>query len=520
MRLPALSLKYKFIITLVCFTVLLTVTFGFIVNDRLSQELWKQFYSRGEDLVNTLASRINADPNMSTVKLLTENQTIKENLNFLGQYLFQGELVYSQFVYNGVDLTQNPGKVDVALLMKEPVSEPFLRRPFRLASGQLIWDFKRALRCGSGLEQTGQDVQLCNEPSYLRVGLSPVRVTRELRKAMALFVLVAAVFILVGVLVAFILYKWVLGPVEVLTSSVKQFRRDRFARAQVHSGDELETLADEFNKMVDTISEHEGHLEHVNQELHRANQVKSEFLAIMGHELKTPLHAISGFSQLLLQGVDGPLTDGQHQDIEAILGSGKHLLELIDNILRFSKLEAGEEPLHLETLYTNALVREALQSVESLVRHRGLSLSDQSQPLAVQADATKLKQILINLLSNAIKYTPSGSITVRTFVAHESVVFAVADTGPGIDAEDAKRVFDPFTQLDGSDTRASSGIGLGLAIVKKYVEMHRGRVWLEPNPGGGTVFSFSLPAVQPTLLTPERATPNGHRAAFLEEERR
>lgn len=519
MRLRSLSLKYKFIITLVCFTALLAVTFGFIVTDRLSQELWKQFKSQGKDLVDTLTSIIN--PELSTLELLRGNQDVTELLGLLKQHLLQGEYVYFQVVINGQQLyLAQIGGIDPGVFLVEPVPRPFETRPVNLPSGERVIDFKSQLHCGGSLEQPSEDVLLCARPTYVRLGLSPLQVSQELNKAVLLFTMVSATFILVGVLVAFVLYKWVLGPVEVLTSSVKQFGHDRFARAHVHSGDELETLAFEFNTMASTLAEHENHLERVNQELSRANQVKSEFLAIMGHELKTPLHAIRGFSQLLLQGVDGPLTDDQSQDLEAIFSSGNHLLELIDNILRFSKLEAGEEPLHLERVLANEVVGEALQNVESLARNRDLTLQNDTPALPVQADATKLKQILINLLSNAIKYAPSGTITVGACHLEEGVRFSVADTGPGIDPKDAEKVFEPFTQLDGSNTRESSGIGLGLAIVKKYVEMHEGQVWFEPNPAGGTIFRFSLPDTK-TLITPDnRVSTNGRRAVSTHKEGR
>jgi signal transduction histidine kinase len=452
-------------------------------------------------LVKTLSSNI--DPELDTLELLVEQQTIREYVNVMNQYLFQGEFVYIQLVRDDQQIwLETDLEIDAAYFLIEPVESPMAVKSLDLPQGSVV-DFKRQLqfRCGPRLEQPTLPVEWCNGASYVRIGLDPFQVSQELQQAVLLLGLVSAGFILVGLVVAFILYKWVLGPVDVLTDSVKQFRRDRFARAHVHSGDELEALADEFNKMASTIARHEHHLERINTELYKANQVKSEFLAVMGHELKTPLHAIRGFSQLLLQGVDGSLSGEQAKDIEAILSSGNHLLELIDNILRFSKLEAGEEPLHVEPLYADEVVAEAVQSVDSLVRNRRLDLRDETPHVAVQADQTKLKQILINLISNAIKYTPQGTITVGAAPQNGgarggAVRFWVADTGPGIAADDAHRVFEPFTQLDGSNTRESSGIGLGLAIVKKYIEMHRGRVWHEPNPGGGTVFYFSLPAVQ------------------------
>lgn len=516
--LRTLSLKYKFNIIIVCFTILLTVTFGFIVTDRLSQELWNQFDDRGLDVMKTLQSQIeetlqDQDPNstgtLNRVSFIFDiTAELRNSLALLSDNLLQGELLYFQMVYEGSDIYRtNPQGLDSSLFLTEPIFKPFERRTLSLPDGGRVVDFKQQLKCGT-LEDLGQNA-FC-DASYLRLGLSPVQVTKELQRAGLLFLGVSAVFIIIGLLVAFVLYKWVLGPVDVLTKSVKQFRRDRFARANVRSGDELETLATEFNKMATTISQHEGHLERVNDELQKANQVKSEFLAVMGHELKTPLHAIRGFSQLLLQGVDGPVTDEQRQDLNAILSSGNHLLVLIDNILRFSKLESGEEPLHLEQIDVQEMSNEAIKTVESLVRNSDLEIINETEALMVEADATKLKQILINLLSNAIKYAPSGTVKVLAEPVQSGermdVRFGVSDTGPGIDPGETDKVFEPFRQLDGSTTRESSGIGLGLAIVKKYIEMHNGQVWFEPNPEGGTIFYFTLPMAQ----LEEPVTVNGH----------
>ncbi len=514
--LRTLSLKYKFTIIIVCFTVLLTVTFGVIVSDRLSQELWNQFDARGKDVLEALSTRfqqnleerldVEDDRAIATLALASD---VRKTVEEIRETFLQNELIYAQVVYENQSLfTYNPD-TDNSFFLIEPFNKVYEKRDLTLPNSERVVDFKQSFSCAS-IEQMSDDV-LCGT-NYLRLGLSPNQVTQELQRALFLFILISMAFIAVGLVVAFILYKWVLGPVDVLTKSVKQFRRDRFARANVRSGDELETLAYEFNKMASTISQHEGHLEQVNDQLYKANQVKSEFLAVMGHELKTPLHAIRGFSQLLLQGVDGPITGEQRHDLRAILSSGDHLLVLIDNILRFSKLESGEEPLHLERIDARQMAHDAIKTVESLVRNSDLELLNEAESLTVEADATKLKQILINLLSNAIKYAPSGTVKLLAQSWSEDdrtmVRFGVSDTGPGIDPRETDKVFEPFRQLDGSTTRESSGIGLGLAIVKKYIEMHDGKVWFEPNPEGGTIFYFTLPLAQ--QHTPELVNGRAH----------
>ncbi len=519
MRLRSLSLKYKFIILLVGFAVLLSVSFGWVTRDRLEQELWNQFYGQGKDWANSLGAKVEegGSGRGDTGSLVSENpleviSKLREVLEIMTQNSLQ-KYAYFQLVVGGNKLwTQNIADLNETYLLLESMpTSAFEIRTLDVPGEMEIVDFKRPLPCGPSLEQPDAEASVCHGVSYLRLGLYPTQVKQELQQATLIIGLMTAGFIATGILVAFLLYKLVLGPVDVLTASVKSFRHDRYVRAYIRSGDELQTLGDEFNKMAATISDYEGHLERINQQLYSANQVKSEFLAIMGHELKTPLHAIRGFSQLLLQNVEGPLTGEQRQDVEAILGSGNHLLELIDNILRFSKLEAGEETLHIETAYADQLVLEAMNSVSSLVRGKGLALVNQTPAIPVQTDATKLKQILINLLSNAIKYTPSGTITVGAEPLEGEVRFSVADTGLGIAPEDAERVFEPFTQLDSSNTRESAGIGLGLAIVKKYVEMHGGRVWFEGVQGEGSVFHFTLPD-QPVAPSENGASENGARA--------
>jgi signal transduction histidine kinase len=314
-------------------------------------------------------------------------------------------------------------------------------------------------------------------------------VRRELLKISGL----SALYILLGLAIAFWLYKSILGPIEVLIQSVKRFKRDRHARAHVTSRDELQALAEEFNRMADSIQERDERLERINQQLRKANRVKSEFLAVMGHELKTPLHAIRGYSQLLLEEIDGPLTPAQREDIENILKSGDHLRALIDNILQFSKLEAGEETIHPSEIEVAHLLEEALQNVKVLAREKGIEVHTEANGLTVRADETKLKQVLINLLSNALKYTPQGRVEVIAERGDGEVVFTVRDTGIGIPEEHREVIFEPFTQIDSSSTRQWVGIGLGLSIVKRYVEMHGGRIWVESEVGQGSAFHFTIP---------------------------
>jgi signal transduction histidine kinase len=273
---------------------------------------------------------------------------------------------------------------------------------------------------------------------------------------------------------------------EQLALSVRAFGRGDFrARAKLRTHQELEALAHEFNRMADSIVQ-------MKEELERSSRAKSEFLTIMGHELRTPLNALLGHAQLLGEQLEGTLNTAQRERLAAILRAGEHLSELLENVLRFAKLEMGQERLVREPCDVTTVVQEALSSVQALAAQKGIELRFQPiESVQIRADRTKLRQILINLLINGIKYTDRGFVEVRVERYDSAVRFTVRDSGRGIAPEDQSQLFQPFTQL--SRTRSSEGLGLGLAIVKRYVEMHGGQVWVESQVGQGSAFSFTIP---------------------------
>ncbi|HED03915.1 MAG TPA: HAMP domain-containing histidine kinase [Candidatus Fraserbacteria bacterium] len=499
-RWPKLSLRYKFILTIVLFAVVLAVSFGFIAAKRLQSELEQQVLQRGYQISSNIVNKI-------TISSLTSAQGLQGALRLYAALIptdVGGEVLFIQIVSNGHQATIPAPLYNYLHLKPENMRYTQEVSRLRLPEGMPkpyqantpYFDLKVAVS-GPGIRftwQPGRPFRLERvPPAYVRVGLSLAYVERVVRRELLQIAGLSALYILLGLLIAFWLYKGILGPIEVLTQAVKRFKREQTVRAEVHSGDELQTLAEEFNRMADTIAERDSRLEKINRELRQANRIKSEFLAVMGHELKTPLHAIRGYSQLLLEGVDGPLTAGQREDLASITASSDHLRELIDNILRFSKIESGSERLHPEKLEVRAVITEAIQSVKSLARAKGITIETTAPGLRLQADETKLKQILINLLANAIKYTPAGQVRISAEREGDGVRFAVSDSGIGIAPEHLGKIFEPFTQIDSSSTREWSGIGLGLAVVKKYVEMHGGQIWVKSQPGRGSVFSFSLP---------------------------
>ena len=232
-----------------------------------------------------------------------------------------------------------------------------------------------------------------------------------------------------------------------------------------------------------------------NAQLMQASRLKSQFLASMSHELRTPLNSIIGFSKVLLNRLDGDLTERQETYIRSVHNSGAHLLQLINGILDFSRIEAGKLEMMPEELDLHDVIDECIESSVPLARGKPLKI-EKSVPLelpGVVADRTKVKQILLNLLSNAIKFTTEGRILVSVGAEPDVVHLSVADTGIGIRNEDLARLFEPFQQLDHPVARGAGGTGLGLAISKKFVELHGGRIWAESRENQGSTFHFTLP---------------------------
>ncbi|MBI4627295.1 MAG: GAF domain-containing protein, partial [Candidatus Rokubacteria bacterium] len=218
-----------------------------------------------------------------------------------------------------------------------------------------------------------------------------------------------------------------------------------------------------------------------NAQLMQASRLKSQFLASMSHELRTPLNSIIGFSKVLLNRLDGDLTERQEVYIRSVHNSGTHLLQLINGILDFSRIEAGKLEMMPEDLDLHDLIDECIESSLPMARGKQLKI-EKDVPLEtprLTADRTKVKQILLNLLSNAIKFTQQGRVVIGVVAEPEAVRISVADTGVGIRDEDLTRLFEPFQQLDNPVARSAGGTGLGLAISKKFVELHGGRIWAE-----------------------------------------
>jgi signal transduction histidine kinase len=232
------------------------------------------------------------------------------------------------------------------------------------------------------------------------------------------------------------------------------------------------------------------------QEAEGANQAKGNFLAVMSHELRTPLSAIIGYEELLADGITGPVTEPQRQQLGRIKASARHLLQLIDEILTYSRAEAGREEVLTETVPVSAVVDEAVGLVAPLADDKGVALGVTSPPptLSARTDPRKVRQILVNLLSNAVKFTePGGRVTLDVGAADGRMQFTVRDSGIGIPSEHLERIFDPFWQVEQQPTRRAGGTGLGLSVSRRLARMMGGDIAVESAVGQGSTFVVTLP---------------------------
>jgi PAS domain S-box-containing protein len=262
------------------------------------------------------------------------------------------------------------------------------------------------------------------------------------------------------------------------------------------------------------VAERTAELNHTNIELESANRAKDEFLANMSHELRTPLNSIIGLSESLLEQRRGSLNDTQEKSLQTIESSGRHLLELITDILDLSKIEAGKFEYRPQLILVEDLCRSSLAFINSQAVKKSIKVTYQNETSisSLSADPRRLKQILINLLTNAVKFTPeNGQVTlqVQTDPEQDRIQFSVIDTGIGIVPEDLQRLFQPFVQLDSTLSRQYDGTGLGLTLVQKLTDLHGGSVEVESEVGKGSRFTIHLPIGLETTEQSESAELDG-----------
>ncbi len=256
----------------------------------------------------------------------------------------------------------------------------------------------------------------------------------------------------------------------------------------------LQNVANQITIALENAQAYEREKETARR-LRETEEFRSRFLAHMNHELREPLTNVIGFSRLILKGLDGPVSDLQRHDLQIIYANSQHLLGLINDLLDISQIEAGLVELQFQELDLAEVIKSVMATTSALVRDRDIELCQEIAPdlSKVQADPTRIRQVLLRLLANAAKFTEQGVITVRAWPSNGQVLVSVSDTGTGISPEDRERIFERFEQGALEDGRRPEGVGLGLALSKEFVEMHGGEIWVESVAGEGSTFTFSLP---------------------------
>lgn len=506
------GIRTRFIAALVIFAVTLSASFTVLATRQAANTLYQETRERGRMMLQRFAKDVAdalslEDPLEREIRLLVlTNRTMLDNALYV-QVVLDGEQVSASAAEGWLP------PLELARFEASSVEE-------RRQHGERIYDFFNPLPPGE------------NGPSYVRFGLSLAPVQNHVEELLWKMFWIGCLFCAVALLVATWLYRRVFEPLNRLLQSVRRLAAgDHTARAAISTRDELHELAAEFNRMADAITQRTAELKQANAGLLRADRAKSDFLATMSHEWKTPLHALRGYAQLLLTEVDGPLTKAQRDDVEAMLAAANHLLDLIENILHFIQSQYDEAPNHVELLDLTALARQAWDHVRPAARTRQLVLIDElPATMLLRGDRTRLRQVLINLIGNAVKYTPRGHITLRGGRdADDTVWLSITDSGPGIPLSLQETIFEPFerirqprrktavnnspapsmnTSMNRSvQTGRTDGLGLGLTVAQRYVHLHGGTITVTSAPGEGSSFTIVLPAAAPAMAaTPPEST--------------
>ncbi len=468
------NLRRELLLALVGLALLSSVLLGAVAVYRLDWELYEQLVRRGRVLARFLAQEA-----FYSAYIQGERDLVP-----LAEGALRDDVIFIEIVKEGEVLGQ----------AGSPPTEPYLEIWQAILDSSLSGERRR-----SADEPIGPYLPT---NSYVRLAISLDYLAYEMRREFLWLGLAGLGIALVALTIAWLLSGVILRPLQRVKEALEAFGQGRLhTRAPVEREDELGELARAFNRMAEAIVEMRGELE-------RASRAKSEFITLMGHELRTPLNVLLGYIELLLAGVGGDLTEEQRSYLAAAMRSGEHLQALLGNVLQYAKLELGVERLHPEPVALNALAAEVVEGLRPYAEEKRLSLTVKVEPrgLTLEADRTKLRQIVFNLLQNAIRHSPpGGGIELGASLANEEeerVRLWVRDEGPGIPREERERVFEPFVRLEapsapakrGREGKEREGLGLGLAVVQRYAQLHGGRAWVESPPdGGGSVFLVELP---------------------------
>jgi signal transduction histidine kinase/type II secretory pathway pseudopilin PulG len=343
------------------------------------------------------------------------------------------------------------------------------------------------------------------------------------RETVTTLALLSIALVALGAAVSWFISRGITRPLASLTVAAEAIAQGEYTRRVRETGDdEIGRLAESFNQMANQIDASRRELEEgvkdarrARAEAEAANRAKSDFLAVMSHELRTPLNAIGGYAQLLEMGIHGPVTEAQRDALTRINRSQAHLLSLINDVLNFAKIDAGQIEFHLTDVALDEvrLELEAIIAPQVRAKNQRLEMHQCGDELTVRADRDKVRQILLNLISNAVKFTPEGGqIGVDCSRVGDIVAIRVRDTGMGIPEDRLRSIFEPFVQAGRALNRTHEGVGLGLAISRDLARAMGGDITVESEVGRGSVFTVTLPSA-PVSSTVVNASPRMERRA-------
>ncbi len=402
----------------------------------------------------------------------------------------------NQFAYD-FDRAQYIAGDDAALI--ERIESDYAKL---LEIGSRIIDLIRSGRSGEAqalqLEQVSPLSDRLKRQTYTLINTAEAQMVssadlsnRYYRLSQTVLIGIALASIVFALIVDYAIAKSLTDPVERMHDRFDDIAQGKFAGTlDIVNRDELGHLARGLNQMS-------GELDRLYRQLELASEHKSQFLANMSHELRTPLNAILGYSELIGDGIYGPVPEKIRDVLARVEQNGRHLLGLINAVLDLSKIEAGQLLLTLDDYDMRSLILDAVVSVESLAADKRLAL-EVDVPAALprgRGDARRLSQVLLNLVGNALKFTDAGEVRISGSASDGTFRVEVSDTGPGVAPDEQQRIFEEFHQVDNSNTREKSGTGLGLAIARKILRLHGGQIGVTSMPGKGSTFWFTLPVV-------------------------
>jgi signal transduction histidine kinase len=429
------------------------------------------------------------------------------NAEFLQQLVSGQSRVSAALMYNGDLIAQNSAADDDNVALNDIDFGTELPRRQNSTAPVILGEIESP----TGIPYTASYVPVATGQDAARIGLLVLVDLSELYNfesqlqinAMAGFVLLMVATL---VLIYVVLYQSALKPIDRLRALAQDMTSGQYTqRIPINAQDELGQLSLTFNEMADAIQQREVSLKAARERAEAADQVKSAFLASMSHELRTPLNAIINFTKFVAKGDLGPVNEEQEETLLEVVDSGRHLLNLINDVLDMSKIESGSLTLFVvDDVDMQQVIKQVVTTGKSLLHEKSIEIDANVSPdlPRIRGDKQRLTQVLLNIISNACKFTEQGSISVSAYRDNTDIVISVTDTGPGIAPDDHKLVFEAFKQTT-SGLRQGGGTGLGMPITKNLVESHGGKIELESALGQGTTFTITLPIasqiLQPTL---------------------